>query len=143
MVGDGAASVQVIPFLTERPDFSDHPPVVRLLEPGLRWGGATDFLVEQGTKVIIRWEAWDDDAIVSQRVLFSPDGLPLDTLAGLGVRRVSCGSLLFRAALRTVVEVLPFQAIAFVPVSIYVGAPATGSIWTALGLQAIWVVKEK
>jgi ABC-2 type transport system permease protein len=43
-------------------------------------------------------------------------------------------------ALRAVIQILPFQAIAFVPVSIYVGAPATGSIWTALGLQAMWVV---
>ena len=43
-------------------------------------------------------------------------------------------------ALRMVVEILPFQAIAFVPVSIYIGAPATGSVWTALGLQVAWVV---
>jgi ABC-2 type transport system permease protein len=42
-------------------------------------------------------------------------------------------------ALRSVIELLPFQAIAFVPVSIYVGAPATGSIWTALALQLAWV----
>jgi ABC-type uncharacterized transport system permease subunit len=41
--------------------------------------------------------------------------------------------------LRTVIEVLPFQAIAFVPVSIYVGEPATGSVWTALALQGFWV----
>jgi ABC-2 type transport system permease protein len=43
-------------------------------------------------------------------------------------------------ALRSVIELLPFQAIAFVPVSIYVGEPATGSMWSALGLQALWVV---
>lgn len=43
-------------------------------------------------------------------------------------------------ALRAVMALLPFQAIAFVPVSIYVGAPATGSIGTALGLQLVWVV---
>jgi ABC-type uncharacterized transport system permease subunit len=42
--------------------------------------------------------------------------------------------------LRTVIELLPFQAIAFVPVSIYVGEPATGSVWTALLLQAFWVL---
>ena len=42
--------------------------------------------------------------------------------------------------LRTVMQLLPFQAIAFVPVSIYIGEPATGSIWTGLLLQAGWVV---
>jgi hypothetical protein len=31
-------------------------------------------LLDQGTKYIIRWEATDTDAIVSQRILFSPDG---------------------------------------------------------------------
>jgi ABC-type uncharacterized transport system permease subunit len=41
--------------------------------------------------------------------------------------------------LRTVIELLPFQAIAFVPVSIYVGEPATGTLWSALLLQAAWV----
>ncbi len=42
-------------------------------------------------------------------------------------------------ALRAVIEVLPFQAIGFVPVSIYVGEPATGALWSALLLQAMWV----
>lgn len=42
-------------------------------------------------------------------------------------------------ALRTVIQLLPFQAIAFVPVSIYVGEPATGSIGTALLVQAMWI----
>jgi len=42
-------------------------------------------------------------------------------------------------ALRAVIQLLPFQAIAFVPVSIYVGAPATGSTWSALALQLAWV----
>ncbi len=42
-------------------------------------------------------------------------------------------------ALRTVIQVLPFQAIAFVPVSIYVGEPATGSIGTALVVQLMWI----
>ncbi len=42
-------------------------------------------------------------------------------------------------ALRAVIQVLPFQAIAFVPVSIYVGEPATGSIGMALLLQAMWI----
>ena len=42
--------------------------------------------------------------------------------------------------LRSVVQLLPFQAIAYVPVSIYIGAPATGAIGTALGLQLFWAV---
>ncbi|HVL24822.1 MAG TPA: ABC-2 family transporter protein [Thermomicrobiales bacterium] len=42
--------------------------------------------------------------------------------------------------LRSIVQLLPFQAIAFVPVSIYVGEPATGGIWSALALQAFWAV---
>jgi ABC-type uncharacterized transport system permease subunit len=42
-------------------------------------------------------------------------------------------------AVRAIVQVLPFQAIAFVPVSIYVGAAATGGVLTALGLQLLWI----
>lgn len=38
-------------------------------------------------------------------ILYSPQGPPLDALAALGVRRVSCGSLLFRAALHAAVQV--------------------------------------
>jgi len=40
---------------------------------------------------------------------------------------------------RLIVQALPFQAIAFVPVSIYVGAPATGGVLTAFGVQALWI----
>ena len=43
-------------------------------------------------------------------------------------------------ALRAIVQVLPFQSIAFVPVSIYVGAPATGAVWSALAVQVFWAV---
>ena len=42
-------------------------------------------------------------------------------------------------AVRLIVQLLPFQALAFVPVSIYVGAPATGAVLPALGLQALWI----
>jgi ABC-type uncharacterized transport system permease subunit len=42
-------------------------------------------------------------------------------------------------AVRIIVQALPFQSMAFVPVSIYVGEPATGSIWTALGVQLLWI----
>ena len=41
---------------------------------------------------------------------------------------------------RNVVQVLPFQAIAYIPVSIYVGNPALGGIGPALLLQAAWAV---
>lgn len=41
-------------------------------------------------------------------------------------------------ALRLVVQLLPFQAIAYVPVSIYVGQPALGAIGPALALQLGW-----
>lgn len=41
-------------------------------------------------------------------------------------------------ALRAIIQVLPFQAIVFVPVSIYIGEPATGALWSALLLQAGW-----
>jgi ABC-type uncharacterized transport system permease subunit len=42
--------------------------------------------------------------------------------------------------LRGIIQLLPFQAIAFVPVSIYVGEPATGALCSALLLQAGWAV---
>lgn len=42
--------------------------------------------------------------------------------------------------LRAFVQLLPFQSIAYVPVSIYVGAPATGALWSALGLQLFWSI---
>ncbi len=42
--------------------------------------------------------------------------------------------------LRTIVQFLPFQAIAYIPVSIYIGNPATGQIWSALLIQASWMI---
>lgn len=42
--------------------------------------------------------------------------------------------------LRQFVQLLPFQSIVYVPVSIYIGIPATGSIGTALLLQIFWAV---
>lgn len=41
-------------------------------------------------------------------------------------------------ALRQVIQLLPFQSIVYVPVSIYVGEPATGALATALALQVFW-----
>lgn len=42
--------------------------------------------------------------------------------------------------LRAIVQALPFQSIGFIPVSIYIGQPATGSILGALGVQAFWAI---
>ncbi|HZW08744.1 MAG TPA: choice-of-anchor J domain-containing protein [Phycisphaerales bacterium] len=76
IIGDGAAGVSIFPFLTERPDFANTPPVVRMTEPGLTWRGSTstDHLLEAGDKYILRWDADDDGSITSQRIEFSPDG---------------------------------------------------------------------
>ncbi len=41
--------------------------------------------------------------------------------------------------LRIIIQFLPFQAIAYIPVSIYIGNPATGHIWSALLIQASWM----
>ncbi|HEU0164697.1 MAG TPA: ABC-2 family transporter protein, partial [Thermomicrobiales bacterium] len=41
--------------------------------------------------------------------------------------------------LRIVIQVLPFQSIAYIPVSIYIGNPATGHIWSALLIQVVWM----
>jgi hypothetical protein len=80
IVGIGESGVQFTPFLTAPPNFANTPPVVRMIEPGLTqlYGSADiqipDFLLDQGTKYIVRWTAQDDDNIVSQRIDFSPDG---------------------------------------------------------------------
>lgn len=42
--------------------------------------------------------------------------------------------------LRQFVQLLPFQSIVYIPVSIYIGIPATGGIATALALQVFWAV---
>ncbi len=42
--------------------------------------------------------------------------------------------------LRQAVQLLPFQSIVYVPVSIYIGIPATGSMYTAMALQVFWAV---
>jgi hypothetical protein len=77
IIGAGATGISVIPYLTAPPDSANTPPVVRLEEPGLIWNGHSPlpgYLLDQGTKYIIRWQAQDSDAIVKQRILFSPDG---------------------------------------------------------------------
>jgi hypothetical protein len=80
IVGAGEPGVQFVPFLTSPPDFNNTPPVVRMIVPGLTQLYDSpdlqipDFLLDQGTKYIVRWTAQDDDAIASQRIDFSPDG---------------------------------------------------------------------
>lgn len=46
----------------------------------------------------------------------------------------------FPGPLRALANVLPFQAIGFIPVSLYLGQPGGGSPLAALGLQCFWVV---
>lgn len=80
ITGPGASNVQYQPFLSAAPDFANHPPVVRMIEPGLtRLYGSPDythpdFLLDRGTSYILRWSVQSDDAVVSQRIEFSPDG---------------------------------------------------------------------
>jgi hypothetical protein len=80
IIGPGEPGVQFSPFLTSPPNFANTPPVVRMIGPGLTQLYASpdlqipDFLLDQGTKYIVRWNAQDDDTIVSQRIDFSPDG---------------------------------------------------------------------
>ncbi|HKQ48393.1 MAG TPA: choice-of-anchor J domain-containing protein [Phycisphaerae bacterium] len=78
--GDGATGVQYQPFLTAPPDFTNTPPVVRMIEPGMTQRYASpdyihpDYLLDQGTKYIVCWDVQSDDAIANQRIEFSPDG---------------------------------------------------------------------
>lgn len=58
--------------------------------PGIRDAGAISTIVEAVSAPV--------------NVLFQPDGLTFAQLAELGVGRVSCGSLLFRLALGSIVE---------------------------------------
>jgi len=80
IVGAGEPGVQFVPFLTSPPDFNNTPPVVQMIGPGLTQLYDSpdlqipDFLLDQGTKYIVRWTAQDDGAIASQRIDFSPDG---------------------------------------------------------------------
>ncbi|CAN5756574.1 hypothetical protein BH20VER1_BH20VER1_27750 [soil metagenome] len=67
------------PFLSARPSYTDAPPEVVLQRPS--------FQLSKGSKVMLRWNASDDGAILSQRILFSPVGNRLasfETIATLG-----------------------------------------------------------
>jgi Bacterial Ig domain len=62
----GPASIPLKPFLTAPPDPTDSPPHVVVLD-GL------GFVTEPGNTLLLSWTAEDDGAIVSQRLLFSPN----------------------------------------------------------------------
>lgn len=71
IIGVGSAGVDFQPFRTTRPQFSDAPPAVRLVQPSRGSGGAGRFL-DPGTKLIVRWDSIGDD-IAAHRIEFSPD----------------------------------------------------------------------
>jgi Bacterial Ig domain len=62
----GTPKVAFTPWLTSPPDFTNHPPVVRMVQPPA--------VLDAGTKVILQWEASDDDQIVAQRIMFNEEG---------------------------------------------------------------------
>ena len=74
--GDSAtANASVLPFLASEPP-ADSPPQVKLRTLG--------DILEEGTRMIVHWEAEDDAGIVSQRIEYSPHGFnpALSTLVG-------------------------------------------------------------
>ncbi len=73
IIGPGTPNVQFQPFLTERPDFGNTPPVVRMVEPNFH-PVSPGIYFEPGEKYIVRWDVQSDDAVVAQRIEFSPDG---------------------------------------------------------------------
>jgi hypothetical protein len=75
--GPEAAFVEIFPFLTERPDFGDTPPVVRLVNTELAMAGGFDdvgYMLKTGTRYIIRWSAQDDGGITDQRIVMNVGG---------------------------------------------------------------------
>jgi hypothetical protein len=75
VIGGDQSNVTVIPFLTQPPSYANHPPIVRsLLHPGAQGNQRADLdrtppTTVDGTKYILQWQAYDDDQIVSQRVV--------------------------------------------------------------------------
>lgn len=63
ITGIGGWRVNVIPFLTEAPDYTNHPPVVR-------WETKRG-VYQRATKLIVSWTASDDDEILEQRLLWT------------------------------------------------------------------------
>lgn len=70
----GSGVTYFVPFLDQRPDFDNHPPVVRLSHNDYVADHALHRVFEPGSKFIVEWSATDDDTIVEQRLLFSPEG---------------------------------------------------------------------
>ena len=63
------------PFRTARPDRADHPPVVRMQRrPFELSAGSFEGVIEPGQKVILRWDAFDNNTIVRQKVLLALNG---------------------------------------------------------------------
>ncbi|HZH33561.1 MAG TPA: FG-GAP-like repeat-containing protein, partial [Pyrinomonadaceae bacterium] len=68
---------QFQPFRISRPDRADHPPVVRLpRRPFLLTAGSFEGVVEPGQKVVLKWDAFDNNAIVRQKILLSLNSNP-------------------------------------------------------------------
>jgi hypothetical protein len=65
-ISTGGSTVNIFPYRNAPPDFTDHPPVVRMKEPY--------FLQRSGEKLILEWDASDAGGIVAQKVLFTPHG---------------------------------------------------------------------
>ncbi|HEX8733753.1 MAG TPA: FG-GAP-like repeat-containing protein, partial [Pyrinomonadaceae bacterium] len=62
-------NAQFQPFRTVRPDRSDHPPVVRLPKrPFQITAGIFEGVFEQGQRIILTWSAFDNAAIVKQKI---------------------------------------------------------------------------
>jgi hypothetical protein len=59
-------TVDFIPYLTARPDYSDAPPVVRQREPFVTF--------DAGQRYTVTWDSEDDHGIVAHRILFNAAG---------------------------------------------------------------------
>lgn len=71
---------QFQPFRTVRPDRADYPPIVRMQRrPFLLSAGSFEGVIEPGQKVILRWEASDNNAIVRQKILLNLNGNAKET----------------------------------------------------------------
>ncbi|RMF83088.1 MAG: hypothetical protein D6744_05360, partial [Planctomycetota bacterium] len=72
---EGLSLAWFSPWLTTPPPQTDDPPHVELTP--------VFFTVQAGDKLILRWDAWDDSNIASQRIEFSEHGFTFNVLANL------------------------------------------------------------
>ena len=86
------------------PDGSDYDETLRRAEAYLRAGADGVFVPGLADEDRIAGLAADLAALDAPLNILIAPGLTVARLADLGVRRVSCGSLLFRAALRAAVD---------------------------------------